>query len=45
MKVKIMAEWKINNWWMKTLFVLGAIAGVQILIIFIIGFIMGFLGL
>lgn len=32
-------EWKIEGWFMKTLFVLAAISGVLDLIFFVIGFI------
>lgn len=34
-------EWKIDNWWMKTIWVLAAIFSIYMAIIFIIGFISG----
>lgn len=39
-----MAEWKINNWFMKLCFVLGAIGGFYLVLAFFIGFVMGMVG-
>jgi hypothetical protein len=37
-------EWKINNWFMKTLFVLGSISGLITAVSFLIGFMYGLWG-
>jgi len=39
-----MGEWKIDSWWMKTLFVLASIQGVLTALGIMAGFIMGFAG-
>ena len=36
-------EWKIDTWFKKTCFVLGAIGGAWIMLSFLIGFIYGFI--
>ena len=38
-------EWKIDTFWMKFCFVLGTIGGFYVMVSFIVGFVMGILGL
>jgi len=38
-------DWKINNWVMKTLFVVGSISGVYFVVAFMVGVIQGLFNL